>query len=89
MDTDNSMVIARGTVWWGRGRTGYREIKADRRRFGLGSEHIIQYTNYVLYNHTPETYTILLTNVTLTNSMKTKKERVCSLDHGSVLPEGS
>ena len=33
-------------------------------------EHTIQYTNYVLPNGTPETYTILLTNVTPINSIK-------------------
>ena len=36
----------------------------------LGGKHIIQYTDNVLENCTLETYIILLTNVTLTNSIK-------------------
>ena len=36
-----------------------------------GGEHTLQCTNDVLYNYIPETYMILLTNVTPTNSMKT------------------
>ena len=35
-----------------------------------GGEHTIQYTDDVLQNCTPETYIILLTNVTLINSIK-------------------
>ena len=35
-----------------------------------GGEHTIQYTDDVLYNRTPETYIILLTDVTPTNSYK-------------------
>ena len=35
-----------------------------------GGEHTIQYTCDVLYNCTPETYVILLTNVTPINSVK-------------------
>ena len=38
-----------------------------------GGEHIIQYTDDVLYNCTPETYVILLTNVTPINSIKKEK----------------
>ena len=36
-------------------------------------EHTIQYTDDVLQDCTPETYVILLTNVTLINSIKLKK----------------
>ena len=38
-----------------------------------GGEHTIQYTDDVLYNCTPETYIILLTNVTPINSTTTTK----------------
>ena len=37
-----------------------------------GGEHIIQYTDNILYNSTPGTYIISLTNVTLINSIKNK-----------------
>ena len=40
-----------------------------------GSEHTIQYTDNVLQNSTPETYIILLTIVTLINSITTFKIR--------------
>lgn len=33
-------------------------------------EHTIKYTDYILQNSTPETYMILLTNVTPQNSIK-------------------
>ena len=36
-------------------------------------EHTKQYTDYVLQNSIPETYIILLTNVSPINSMKTLK----------------
>ena len=36
-------------------------------------EHTMQYTDDVLQNYTPETYMILLTNVTVTNSIKKLK----------------
>ena len=39
----------------------------------LGGEHTIQYTDDGLQNHTPETYIILLTNVTPINSIQIKK----------------
>ena len=38
-----------------------------------GGEHMVQYTSEVLQNCTPETYMILLTNVTPINSTKNKK----------------
>ena len=38
-----------------------------------GAEHTIQCTDDVLQNWTPETYIILLTNVTPMHSIKTKK----------------
>ena len=38
----------------------------------LGSEHTVQYTDDVLQNCTPETYIILLANITPINSIKTK-----------------
>ena len=38
-----------------------------------GGENRIQYTNDVLQNCTPETYIILLTDVTLINSINLKK----------------
>ena len=44
----------------GEGRGG---IDGARRRFGLGGEHIMQYTGNLLQNCTPETYVILLKNV--------------------------
>ena len=37
-----------------------------------GDEHTIQYTDYILWNYTPETYKILLTNATSLNSTKIK-----------------
>ena len=37
-----------------------------------GGEHTIHYINDLLQNCTPETYVILLTNVTLINSIKEK-----------------
>ena len=37
-----------------------------------GGEHTVQCTNDVSYNCTPETYIILLTNVTPINSKKCK-----------------
>ena len=37
-----------------------------------GGEHTVQYTNDVLWNPTPETYVILLTNVTAINLIKIK-----------------
>ena len=40
-----------------------------------GGEHTIQYTDDVLENCTPETYIILLTNVTSINAMKIKKKK--------------
>ena len=39
----------------------------------LGREHTIQYTDDVLQNCTPETYIVLLSNVTPVNSIKKKK----------------
>ena len=39
-----------------------------------GGEHTIQCTDDVLQNCTPETYIILLSNVTPINSIKKKKE---------------
>ena len=36
----------------------------------LGGEHVIQYTDDVLQNCTPETYKILLSKVTPINSIK-------------------
>ena len=38
-----------------------------------GGEHTVQYTDEVLQNCTPETSTILLTNVIPINSIKKKK----------------
>ena len=35
-----------------------------------GDKHTVQYTDDVLQNYTPETYIILLINVTTINSMK-------------------
>ena len=42
--------------------------------FTWGGEPTIQYTDDVLYNCTPETYIVLLTNVTLINSKEGRKE---------------
>ena len=39
----------------------------------LGREHTIQYTDDVLQNCTPETYIVLLSNVTPVNSIKKKR----------------
>ena len=41
------------------------------------SEHTIQYTDDVLWNYTPSTYIILLTNVTSINSIKIKISEWC------------
>ena len=40
-----------------------------------GDERTVQYTDNVLQNCTPETYIILLTNVTPINSVTRKKEQ--------------
>ena len=40
-----------------------------------GGEHTIQYTDDVLQDYTPETYIILLTNVTLINLRKTQQRK--------------
>ena len=42
-----------------------------------GGKHTIHYTDDVLQNRTPETYVILLTNVTPINSIQIEKEIVC------------
>ena len=48
-----------------------------------GGEHIIQYSDNVLQNCTPETYIILLTNVTPVNSIgKRKKLSRCIHNEG-------
>ena len=39
----------------------------------LGGKHKIQYADAVLYNCTPETYVILLANITPINSVQIKK----------------
>ena len=39
-----------------------------------GGEHTIQYTDDILQNRTPETFIILLTNVTPINSIFLKRE---------------
>ena len=41
----------------------------------LGSEHTMQYTDYVLLNRTLETYIILLTSITLINLLKEKTHK--------------
>ena len=41
-----------------------------------GGKHTVKYTNGVLQNCTPETYIILLTNVTPINSIKNKIEKI-------------
>ena len=41
-----------------------------------GGEPTIPYTDGVLYNHAPETYLILLTNVIPTNSIKKKNNPI-------------
>ena len=42
-------------------------------------EHTIQYTDDVLQNCTPETYIILLTNVTPINSIRKKRQQMRAL----------
>ena len=42
----------------------------------LGGEHTTQHTNKVLQNCTPQTYVILLTNVTPINSIKFLKKKM-------------
>ena len=44
-----------------------------------GGEHTIQYTGDILWNYTPETYVILLTNVTPIQSIKIKKKIILIL----------
>ena len=39
-----------------------------------GGEHTVQYTDEVLLSRTPETYIIILTDVTLINSIKSKNK---------------
>ena len=41
----------------------------------LGGEHTIWYTDHMLWNCTPETCIILLTNITSINSVKILKKR--------------
>ena len=41
-----------------------------------GGEHTMQYTDDILQNCTPETYIILLTNVTPMNSVKKNKNKL-------------
>ena len=43
-----------------------------------GGEHTMQYTDDILQNCTPETYIILLTNVTPINSIKIEKRGINS-----------
>ena len=43
-----------------------------------GGEHTMQYTDDILQNCTPETYIILLTNVTPINSIKIQKRGINS-----------
>ena len=45
-----------------------------------GGEHIVQYTDDVLLNCTPEAFIILLTNVTPINSMKNIGEIIGGMD---------
>ena len=45
---------------------------------GYKSKHTIQYTDDVLQNCTPETYVILLTNVTPVNSIENKINIRCT-----------
>ena len=53
----------------------------------LGGQHTIQYINDVWQNYTLETYAILLTSITPTNSIKIKKNKtipklpICSVKH--------
>ena len=49
---------------------GYMVVEGD---LTWGGEHIMQYTDDVLWNRTPETYIILLANVTPINSIKKKR----------------
>ena len=69
------------TVWWLWWRDGKGSIKGLN---GNGKNtikkaqkilHIIQYIDGVLHNCTPETYLMVLTNVTTINSIKNKKIR--------------
>ena len=71
---DNSMVITRGKGGGGGGE-GERGINGDGRRLDVGGEHTLQCTDDVKPNCAPETCIILLSNVTLINSMKRRKQR--------------
>lgn len=51
----------------------------------LGGQHTIQYINDVWQNYTLETYAILLTSITPTNSIKNQKEKERKVCCGSRL----
>ena len=72
--TDNSMVITRSKGGKGRQekvKGGYVVTKGDST---LGGKHTIQYTDDISQNCTPESYVILLMNVTPTNAIKILKK---------------
>ena len=52
---------------------GKRGMNCDGGRSDWGGEHTPQYTDGVLWNCTPETYIVLLTNVAPINSIERKK----------------
>ena len=72
MDTDNSVVIARGRGVEGGGE-GCRGVNGDGGRHDLGGEHTVRCTDGMLWNCAPDTCEISLASLTSINS--TKKER--------------
>ena len=65
------MMITRGKGGGGK----QKRVNGELRDLTWSGEHTIHYTDDVLQNCTPETYVILLTNVTPINSTKIKKEK--------------
>ena len=57
-------MITRGKGGWGQVEEGIGGINGDGKVLDLAGEHTIQFIDNVLQNCRPETYIILLTNVT-------------------------
>ena len=71
IDTDNSMYgDDQGHRGWGQTQEGEGGEVVTEVDLTWGGEHTIQYTDDVLFNCTPETYIILLANVTPRNVIK-------------------
>ena len=65
LDTDNSLVITTGKGEWGHVEMVKEDEMVIQGELTWDGEHTIIYTDDVLQNSIPETYMILVTNVTL------------------------